>query len=315
MMRFMFLLMMLISLSACAVQDVNLKVTVSDGDDNPVEGALVKGFFFQDQVVDKQQKPEHQDMTDSDGIAELSGREEIHVDLKVTKPGYYGSKKRVIVRNRNDQDVHILLREIRHPIALYAKHFKGYLTEKNKKIGFDFGKGDWVHPYGKGLSADIYFFYQGFTKSIFDYEGNLTISFPGDQDGLADLEFDDGRYSEFRFPYLAPENGYRKTKTLIHKRFPKGNSSVKNSNLNKKNNFGYFIRIKSEVNSAGDIVQANYVKISGEIVLDPRSEGKGAAYLEFKYYYNPVVNDKNVEFNPKWNLFKNLKRDEKVTAP
>lgn len=40
-----------------------------------------------------------------------------------------------------------------------------------------------------------------------------------------------------------------------------------------------------------------------------------AANLRFTYYLNPTPNDRNVEFDPKRNLFTNLKSDERVTAP
>ena len=37
--------------------------------------------------------------------------------------------------------------------------------------------------------------------------------------------------------------------------------------------------------------------------------------MSFTYYLNPAPNDRNVEFDPKQNLFTNLKRTEQVTAP
>ena len=87
------------------------------------------------------------------------------------------------------------------------------------------------------------------------------------------------------------------------------------SNHNEKVNFGYFLRTRSKVDLDGNVVQANYVKIAGDFNFDPRSEGKGAAYLEMTYYLNPTLNDRNVEFDPRQNLLKNLKRLEKVGAP
>jgi hypothetical protein len=35
----------------------------------------------------------------------------------------------------------------------------------------------------------------------------------------------------------------------------------------------------------------------------------------FTYYLNPMPNDRNVEFDPKRNLFTNLKPEEQVAAP
>jgi hypothetical protein len=49
-------------------------------------------------------------------------------------------------------------------------------------------------------------------------------------------------------------------------------------------------------------LSANYGKIYG-------------AFMNFTYYLNPTRNDRNVQFDPKRNLFTNLKDDERVTAP
>jgi len=37
--------------------------------------------------------------------------------------------------------------------------------------------------------------------------------------------------------------------------------------------------------------------------------------LIFKYFLNPTPNDRNVEFDPKQNLFKNLSSLEEVSDP
>ncbi len=52
----------------------------------------------------------------------------------------------------------------------------------------------------------------------------------------------------------------------------------------------------------GNIVSAHYGKIYGD-------------FMQFSYYLNPTPNDRNVEFDPKQNLLKNLKSDEGVSAP
>ncbi len=312
---FIGLLAMMVSLNVSGVQLVNMKVYIHEEDGTPVEEANVRGTFFQDQVVDSKILSSHQGITDSEGFVELSGHEEIYVDLTVRKDGYYESKKRVNVRGDRGREVSVVLRPKRNPIAMYAKYFKGYIPKNKTKIAFDFVKGDWVRPYGKGSMEDIYFFYEGYSYSFFDYGGELKISFPNESDGLIDMEYKNGYYSELKLPYLAPENGYQMEKILVHKRKGKGASTIKENNLNKKVNYGYFFRVRSELDSDGNVIQANYVKIGGEIVFDPRSEGKGAAYLEMTYYFNPSVNDRNMEFDKKRNLFKSLKHEERVTAP
>lgn len=62
------------------------------------------------------------------------------------------------------------------------------------------------------------------------------------------------------------------------------------------------IRVRTKVNDRGDIVSAHYGKIYGD-------------FMQFKYYLNPTINDRNVEFDPKQNLIEGLKFDEAVKAP
>ncbi len=38
-------------------------------------------------------------------------------------------------------------------------------------------------------------------------------------------------------------------------------------------------------------------------------------WVKFTYYFNPVPNDRNLEFDPGQNLFKNLEFDEQVHVP
>ena len=70
----------------------------------------------------------------------------------------------------------------------------------------------------------------------------------------------------------------------------------------------YIFRIRSEEED-GKLVKALYGKIHGDIRFDPR-EGKAGA-ISFKYYLNPDYT-RNLEFDPKRNLFKNLKSFERV---
>ena len=71
---------------------------------------------------------------------------------------------------------------------------------------------------------------------------------------------------------------------------------------NRNPNRNYLFRVRTVVDDKGNIVSAHYGKIYGD-------------FMEFKYYLNPTPNDRNVEFDPKQNLLKNLKSDEGVSAP
>jgi hypothetical protein len=59
-------------------------------------------------------------------------------------------------------------------------------------------------------------------------------------------------------------------------------------------------------------VACNYGKIHGPIRfwIEPPE-----ATLSMTYYLNPTPNDRNLEFDPKKNLFTDLKPDERVYEP
>ncbi len=56
-------------------------------------------------------------------------------------------------------------------------------------------------------------------------------------------------------------------------------------------------------------MRAMYGKIQGDIIFDPR--GSKTTGIVFKYYLNPDFTT-NLEFDPKRNLFENLKDRERV---
>ena len=309
------LLLLLPTVFASAAPLVELNINIIDDENRPIEGALVLGRFYEDQVINRKSSPGHKGVTNKDGVVELSGHEDLYVDLTVQKEGYYQSRKRVTVRSKKAVETNIILRKKINPIAMYAKHFRGYLPGNGKKVGFDFSKGDFVHPYGVGAKRDIYFSYRGYFEDLFNYDGTLLVSFPGEADGLIDLTYDPGKNSEFKLPYKAPEAGYRKAKEFVRKRVGKGEGAVYKNNFNRAENFGYFLRIRSKTDVNGEIASANYVKIAGEIRFDPRVKNKENAFIEFTYYLNPLSNDRNMEFSPRDNLFKRLSYKEYVEKP
>jgi hypothetical protein len=64
-----------------------------------------------------------------------------------------------------------------------------------------------------------------------------------------------------------------------------------------RENVGFFLRTRVRLDANGKIVSANYAKVVGDFYLVPQGS------LMFSYYFNPVPNDRNLEFDPKRNLF------------
>ena len=76
----------------------------------------------------------------------------------------------------------------------------------------------------------------------------------------------------------------------------------------------YFFRVRIKKDDRGNIFSALYGKISGDF----NQEDGGyvvRGWLSFTYYLNPTLNDRNMEFNSKQNLFKNLPSLEQVSTP
>jgi len=292
-----------ISGTANAAPLVNLKVYVHNESGDPVESALVQGFFFQDQVIDNKFEASHHGITNKKGMAELSGHEEIYVDLEVTKKGFYKSKKRVNVRPGKSGEIDILLRDIRKPIAMYAKKVTnvspGYDKTKLKqinKVGYDLIAGDYVAPYGDGVVSDLIFRTESVRRSWNDFNFKRLIIFHNKLDGITPYYFDH-KESVYKGPYSAPLEGYE-NKWI--QRFTRTPHAAEQGNIDGNRN--YFIRIRTKIDKEGKIIYAHYGKIYGD-------------FPWFTYYINPTPNDRNIEFDPKQNLFTNLKQEEKVDMP
>lgn len=95
-------------------------------------------------------------------------------------------------------------------------------------------------------------------------------------------------HSELKLPHDAPESGYFPTRRYeADTRGPR----------KEKRDVGYFLRTRVKLDADGEIISAHYAKIYGDFRFDPR----GA--VSFTYYFNPVPNDRNLEFDPQRNLF------------
>jgi hypothetical protein len=206
--------------------------------------------------------------------------------------------------------INLVVSPIFNPIPMYARKvgvMGGDLTlpAKNTPIGFDLVAADWVAPYSKGTSADVIFTLSdiGSTNATQKpTESALTISFPNKGDGIQSVigpEKNQG--SAFRLLRYAPEGGYQATFVQKHSQVWVHGRLQENQN--------YFFRVRTLLDESGNVKSALYGKISGPIQFWDN------AGLEFTYYLNPTPNDRNMEFDPKKNLFTNLPILEQVTAP
>lgn len=289
--------------------DVRVSVAVVDEFSNPVEGAEVIGTFLGVTDFD-----EEHFLTDSDGRALVSGRSYFPVGIAVRKRDFYWSATKVntkeVINGKEhylDRKVTIVLKGKRNPIPLYAKRYTGEIPVAEEWVGFDLEAGDWVAPYGRGASTDFQFWFQGKLESINSGYGELKLKF-SDDDGIVDIT-DVSKESELKVPHSAPKHGY------LQKEIVWRAAIRKNVEGRPDRNRFHFLRVRTTVDEQGKVEVANYAKMYGDVFFSLIGRQGGVSRIQFQYYFNPIPNDPNLEFDTNRNLFRNLPHDEQVREP
>ncbi len=284
---------------SCASTLVNVKLNVVDENRQPVADAdVVMSFLL------SQGRNMSKGKTDASGFLEATNEGVFGVSMSVLKQGFYRTGFRT---GYGDQKLTLLLREKKNPIALYAKKVTLELPERGQDYGFDFFKGDFVMSGHKGSQADVRIRFDRDLVDSNNFTQTANLSFVIPSDGLIEMTTQKNwEVSEFETPYLAVSEGYQNNIELTYKRSP---GSTSRGNVNTP----FFVRLRSQIDSEGNIETAHYCKIF------PGIELMGALadhpLLRMTYYCNPTPNDRNLEFDPKQNLLKNLKPGEQVRQP
>jgi hypothetical protein len=278
----------------------NVSLKVIDETGNPIAAAHTSVGYFADS------RPASLDgLTDASGLFTAS-HEAFGGELGFTaeKTGYYTTSEGYDLgftydpKKWNPSPI-LVLKKIIKPIPMYAKHVEGGPPVFNKPIGYDLEVGDWVGPYGKGVNIDLIFDGKLDRKSKADFDYELTVSFPNQEDGIQEFNLTTSdTASILHSSQNAPTNGYKSQVIRSMSRHP--GQGTKEDMYNPKLN--YYFRVRTKVDDRGNIVSAHYGKIYGD-------------FMQFTYYLNPTPNDRNVEFDPKENLMTNLKFDEGVSQP
>ena len=308
-----------VSLEGC-VAAVNpskpIEIKVVDEDGHPVESVTVTYIFNGVTVNDNVHK---RAKTNQEGIVEESGPSYFGAYIQITKDGYY---KSTIDRVRDDRDaekwsLEVVLREIRSPVAMFAKKVRSYVPAENVRVGYDLTMGDWISPYGNGTVSHMYFTYSGTFEDYSSYEGQLQLSFSNAGDGLIEIVDPYRELSSLKLPHEAPSRGYRETKYWTMKASKQQSADIDSYN----GELSYYFRVNTTLDEKGNVISANYGKIYGDIrfqlIPETQANGRGPGYVSFTYYFNPTPNDRNVEFDPTKNLLtEEVKRaDWRVTEP
>ena len=298
-----------------------IRLRITDENDQPIAGVQTSIVFT---TAVRGGETHREGLTDRGGFFSGSGRGEGHIVIRASKPGHYEAGLR---RSPNDQilnqDLTLVLPKIIQPVPLRALNLALYsgdralkLDVQNQWLDYDLAAGDWVKPRGKGEITDIRFRFRnefkgwtmdaermgnartfqtrsGISEKEFlglygKFDGELEISFPGEKEGLVEVRERFWPYSRLTMPHQAPTEGYVPARRYTAKNYPSRTDP---------DEVGFFLRTRVKLDKDGKIVSANYAKISGDFHLDARG------FIGLTYYFNPVPNDRNLEFDPKRNLF------------
>ncbi len=297
-------------------------LTVVDESGQPMQGVAVSALFSRMNDPRFASMRSFEGKTDIQGVFRFMAGDEMCLDrLRAAKQGYFDADVTEVHgmgKVPSDLSHFITLPNETNEIPLNYKEvqlrtLKGTLPRKTW-VGFDFAIGDIVAPWGRGKVSDIRFWNEG--EQIGWTETDETVErFRKDKDHarLSEAEFN-GMYGSFRgttkvscgqpadgvmrspafwpycqlkMPALAPTEGYTSVLEIPYATLPY--PSFQDDYV------GYYLRVRTKLGPDGRVISAHYAKIQGAIQC-----GYGA--ITFRYYYNPVADDRRLVMDRKSNL-------------
>lgn len=310
----------------------DVKMRVVDDTGAPVAGAAVEVLFVNSSGSDVREG-----RSGSDGTYAASGKGSDSVMLRAEMLGHYPAQVEGLSKDK-DHDVEVVLPRILNPVSMYAlRNVSLKFPVQSEWIGFDFEAADWVAPYGKGKTIDILFRFRSEFKGLVDrirsqedmekavkfskemyqaarmewtmdkfrvdygkWDAVMEVSFSVKEEGIYETsQF--LKYSQLKMPHSAPTEGYVPTWRY------EGRSYKAKAY---REDVGYFLRTRVRLDRDGNIASANYAKIMGDFLVATKG-----GQVAFTYYFNPLSNDRNLEFDPKKNLFPKDKPGANVYDP
>ncbi|MEA3207811.1 MAG: hypothetical protein QOE70_868 [Chthoniobacter sp.] len=297
-----------------------------DEDGKPIAGATVNMSFEEPTPRFWGGTVVHVDgVTDAKGEFTGEGHSFDTKGGQILKEGYYVSgaksykfEKAVLGKWQPwNPTVDVVLKKVINPIPMYARKVgfdvKGVeVPGLGEPYGFDLIESDWLAPHGKGKVSDLRFAAERRFVSRRDYDGKIAITFSNPGDGLQVIETTSPKkalyFSDLKLPREAPEGGY--APALVTR---VGGIAGGSSYEDARDDRSYFFRVRTELDNNGKVLSALYGKIDGDIRID--AINSNTCSLQFTYYLNPTPNDRNLEFDPKRNLFPKLPDSEQVKNP
>ncbi len=267
---------------------------VVDDDGKPVEGAHVGAGFYMNKKVGE--NPTASAITDKKGVCEIEGTTVSSLKYSVKKDGYYETHGRLwfagtLKESGKVEDgkwqpygktYTVTLKPKKNPIPLKGFKFAKHI-QLDTSVGFDLQANDYVKPYGKGELSDFLVVLHDERLDMWRVKAQLSLVFTNALDG-AYIRTKDG-YSDFVSDYVADTNQvYRKS---FFFEYDKLNSSSKRDTSLQSDQY-LILRTRTKVDQDGKLIKAHYSKIYGPFQINHQG-------LEFRSYFNPTVNDLNLE--------------------
>ncbi len=325
-----------VTLTALA-DTAKIGAVVLDEENIPISGVVVSGGFEnrtdRARSKDKFANVFEEDLTDRQGWCCFRGKTntgKAGCGIKKVPDGYYPTRMfgGYAFTNKNflgtwqpdNLVVTLKLQRVVNPIPLYAKmvgrlmggfYSRDLFSKGTNTVSYDFMSGDWLPPAGTGVVSDVVFkrlpresfgiveFPSG-TKGE-TYRDHMVATFTGEGNGLVEERVQWGLGLKIR---TAQKEGFKSEWRCWN-----GCDRQANTDTNFDKNRCFSFRIRTKRNEKGEIVEAYYGKIYGDLAFGWGMAEDGVTHIpvaepRFSYYLNPTSLDRNLEWN-KVNLCKN----------
>jgi hypothetical protein len=310
----------------CLPYDFFLKLTgdkiyIVDDEGSPVEGVDVKLYGHSDaMMISNGLGALHDEVngrSNKDGLFRTWRHLQNIPSLSffMTKTGYYnaGGKTEHLLDDEGKIGC-VAIKKRNAPIPLFVKHVGAYgygmnfdgnsredlFSKGNGVLQFDFMKGEWLPPVGNGETADVEFRrlphedlgegVNGAGVKGRSYRDSMSVKFLGKDNGLIEMKTCHDAGLKVR---MAPTDGFSQDFVCW---YAIGKDLQPIDSFNKERCFCF--RIRTRRNDKGEIVEAYYGKIYGDIqMLTMVSPYVPVASVRMLYYLNPKNLDRNLEWN------------------
>lgn len=255
-------------------------------------------FLLNSSWSQPEQYQEVEEVTDGIGKCTLTGNDLDHYfNVRVFADGYYESQVRVESTKINrvlnrwepwNPTIEVKMRPKKNPVPMIVKRIESLkIPAWDQPVGFDLEKADWVEPHGKGTQADFFVNMHRRFEHSSDYDAIARITFPNDGDGIQLYEIpEEFKNSSYQFPYEAPMEGFQDI--LVLERHATLRKTECSFNPDKDM---YMFRVRTKMDEQGKLVSACYGRVDRRIEI-----GWGEVF-DFEYHFNPVLNERSLEWN------------------